>query len=154
MKNIDFVGRTFNRLTVLEKVSKNGEKSSRWKCLCECGNTTIVFKSNLQQETTVSCGCFRKENQPKYYSNLVKSKQRTHKEGTSLPMIIAGLPKNNTSGVKGVSWDKSKQKWLAQLKFKQKNIYLGRYSNKQDAINARKEAEEKYFKPILEKYKS
>ena len=41
-------------------------------------------------------------------------------------------------------------KWGLTLKG---NLLLDKsFKNKQDAINARKEAEEKYFKPILEKY--
>lgn len=39
------------------------------------------------------------------------------------------------------------------MTFKGKQFYLGHFTTKQDAINARKAAEEKYFKPILEKYK-
>lgn len=60
--------------------------------------------------------------------------------------------KNNTSGVKGVGWDSSRGKWRAQITFKGKNYGLGSYSTKEEAIRARKEAEEKLFKPILEKY--
>lgn len=51
----------------------------------------------------------------------------------------------NTSGVTGVSWDNAKQRWLAQIGINHKNIYLGRYVNFEDAVKARKEAEEKYF---------
>ena len=52
---------------------------------------------------------------------------------------------SNTSGVTGVTFDKNKNKWMAQIGYKGKNIYLGRYTNFEDAVNARKEAEEKYF---------
>lgn len=33
---------------------------------------------------------------------------------------------NNTSGFKGVTWCKQNETWIAQIKYKQKNIYLGR----------------------------
>lgn len=52
---------------------------------------------------------------------------------------------SNTSGVTGVTFDKSKNKWSAQIGYKGKNIYLGRFDFFEDAVKARKEAEEKYF---------
>ena len=63
------------------------------------------------------------------------------------------MNKNNKSGVKGVSWSKKTKKWEAHIKFKKKKIHLGLYDHKQDAIKARKLAEEKYFEPVLEKHK-
>lgn len=51
----------------------------------------------------------------------------------------------NTSGVIGVSWHKMSQKWMAGLKVNNKSIYLGIYTNKDDAIRARLNAEVKYF---------
>ena len=74
-------------------------------------------------------------------------------EGTDLGMISRDTPiRTNTSGVIGVCWDNVKNKWVAQIDFQGEHIYLGRFLNKEDAIKARKEAEEKLFKPILEKY--
>lgn len=51
----------------------------------------------------------------------------------------------NTSGVSGVTFDKQTGKWMASICFKNKNIKLGRFVNFEDAVKARKEAEEKYF---------
>ena len=53
--------------------------------------------------------------------------------------------KNNVSGVPGVRFNKSKKKWEADIQYKRKRIYLGSFMNKDDAIAARKSAEEKYF---------
>lgn len=55
------------------------------------------------------------------------------------------IPSNNTSGVKGVCWRKRNQKWRAYITVNHKRIELGDYINKEDAIEARKKAEEKYF---------
>lgn len=52
---------------------------------------------------------------------------------------------NNTSGVTGVVWVKSRNKWKSQIKVNGKLIFLGEYDKIEDAIKARKEAEEKYF---------
>ena len=51
----------------------------------------------------------------------------------------------NTSGVTGVSFDKSRGKWKASIMIDYKDIFLGRFSDKESAIQARKEAENKYF---------
>ena len=47
------------------------------------------------------------------------------------------INKNNTSGVTGVSFDRSNNKWTATLG----RLRLGAFENKQDAIRARKKAE-------------
>lgn len=47
---------------------------------------------------------------------------------------------------KGIDWDKNKQKWLARIKINYKQIHLGSYNFKKEALNARKQAEIKYFK--------
>lgn len=52
---------------------------------------------------------------------------------------------NSTSGVTGVSWNKSQEKWIAYITKSKKRIYLGSFLNLEDAIQVRKEAEEKYF---------
>ena len=54
--------------------------------------------------------------------------------------------KNNTSGYKGVYYNKKKKKWDAKITINQEDINLGRYANIEDAIEARRVAEEKYFK--------
>lgn len=53
---------------------------------------------------------------------------------------------NNTSGCIGVVWHKYANKWMARITVNNKDIYLGLFANKQDAIKARIEAEKKYFK--------
>lgn len=52
---------------------------------------------------------------------------------------------NNTSGFHGVSFNTKYNKWVAQLMFDGKHIWLGQFKNKQDAIKARKAGEDKYF---------
>lgn len=56
-----------------------------------------------------------------------------------------GLISTNISGVTGVGWNKQQQKWRATITKNYKRIHLGSYDNFEDAVKARKEAEEKYF---------
>lgn len=59
------------------------------------------------------------------------------------------LSKNNTSGVKGVT--RYRNKWHSQITVNGRNIHLGNYDTIEEAAEARKKAEEKYFKPLFEK---
>ena len=55
-------------------------------------------------------------------------------------------PRKHSSPCTGVSWHKVRQKWIAQIQINKKLKYLGIYDNLEDAIRARKKAEQKYFK--------
>jgi hypothetical protein len=43
---------------------------------------------------------------------------------------------NNTSGYRGVTWDKQRKKWKAQIVIKNKHIYLGIFHEKESAASA------------------
>ena len=51
----------------------------------------------------------------------------------------------NTSGYTGVCWSKTHNKWRAHIKLNGKQIFLGYHTDINNAINARRNAEEKYF---------
>ncbi len=53
-------------------------------------------------------------------------------------------PKNNTSGYKGVHWDKQRNRWIARIKVDYKEMYLGRFNNKIQAAFAYDEAAKKH----------
>ena len=52
----------------------------------------------------------------------------------------------NKSGVTGVYFDKSRNKWCARITYDFKSIFLGRFEDKKDAIKARLIGEKKFFK--------
>jgi hypothetical protein len=60
-------------------------------------------------------------------------------------MCNTSMKSNNKSGVVGVHFDKRFCKWVAQIGYKGKKIYLGSFLKFDDAVKVRKEAEEKYF---------
>lgn len=55
------------------------------------------------------------------------------------------IRKDNSSGVAGVNYNKNYDKWVARIGVDKKRIYLGCYDTFDEAVKARKEAEEKYF---------
>lgn len=56
-KFIDISGKRYNDLTVIERMKNANGGVVVWKCLCDCGNTTIVRGSNLKNGSVKSCGC-------------------------------------------------------------------------------------------------
>lgn len=53
--------------------------------------------------------------------------------------------KNSQSKIKGVYWSERLGKWYAKIHYNRKSIHLGVFENQNDAIKARKNAEQKYF---------
>lgn len=45
----------------------------------------------------------------------------------------------------GIIYDEDRKKWRARLKFKGKEVHLGRFETREEALNARKEGAIKYF---------
>lgn len=150
----DIIGKRFGRLTVIDYSPKSGYVV----CKCQCGNTKEIRATSLTKriQPTRSCGCIHKEMCSKIgrktiSKNARKSIETNMQYRTNFHVIESGEPPiNNTSGVKGVSWNKEKHKWDAYINVNKKRIYLGRFSFKEDAIAARKHAEEIYFKPLIE----
>lgn len=55
------------------------------------------------------------------------------------------LNKNNKTGETGVSWFKLRGKWRARIMINGKELHLGLFVNKKDAVRARRVAAKKYF---------
>lgn len=57
-----YVGKRFNRFTVLEFVRREGSTVYFFKCKCDCGTVGEYRIGSLVSKTgTVSCGCFTRE---------------------------------------------------------------------------------------------
>lgn len=131
----DYIGKRFGRLTVAGYAGKQAGMH-RWRCVCGCGRETVVGQTLLQTGKTKSCGCLQAES---CRDNLKLV------DGTSVTMLEARkgkLSANNTSGFTGVHWDRRREKWVAQIRFKGKLYRLGSYSDLRDAVRARRRGEE------------
>ena len=149
------LGKKFGRLTPIKRVNYD-QGYSRYLCRCDCGKEIEVLGSQLLAGYYTSCGCKRKEGYKgfdKIQHMGTEKLQSKRVEGTSLYGMTMKTPVTNTSGVKGVSYVERLKKYRAYINLGGKQKYLGVYDTLEEAATAREEAEEKYFKPILEKYK-
>ena len=152
LKSPNIVGKKYGRLTVVAKTDKSDSNGNRYyDCLCKCGNHKLVTAHDLNCGTVKSCGCLAIDSNLILGQKLGEATRKACIDGTNVNNLTSGKPKTNTSGTKGVTWDESRQKWVAQLCFKQKRYFLGRYSSYEDAVKARKAAEEKYYNPMINK---
>lgn len=104
-------------------------KHKLFHCSCSCGSEFDVSENSFP--IVQSCGCVRKT---------------SHQEGTDIYQILnRKISKNNTSGVKGVTWNSESGKWIAHIGFKGVRYYLGRYEEIADAAEARSQAEENLY---------
>lgn len=149
-KSPDLTGQVFGKLTVLSRSDKRNSRGARttpmWECECECG--AITYKAtdtlkNLDQSMCATCAAKFAAEKARESAGFVG--------GTQISRICNMEPTvANTSGCRGVYYDKRSNKYRARLKFKGKIMNFGSYTNFEDAVAARKEAEQEYFGAFLE----
>ena len=140
---MDLTGQRYGHLTVIEPAANIGTRTA-WKCLCDCGRETVAKSSYLRSGRTVSCGCVHAGGIGAFL---------TYVDGTCVEMLQAKkVRSNNTSGVTGVEWHKTKQRWQASICFKGKRRCLGYYTRFEDAVKARKQGEETLHDTFLREY--
>ena len=140
----DYVGKRFNHLTLIKNLNKLDRHNSKLALFkCDCGNEKeLVFTQVLNGEIT-SCSCKNKGKNSNLLLDSVKDKKiEFYKNKTQ---------KNNKTGYTGISYINGKYRVRIQINHNSKHI--GYFNTLEDAIIARKNAEKKYFDPILEKYK-
>lgn len=65
----DLTGQKFGRLLAVEKLSYYGPRNRTfYKCICDCGNETIVYTTRLSKGEIKSCGCL--------VSDIAKERQK------------------------------------------------------------------------------
>ena len=77
-------------------------------------------------------------------NRLYNLRPSTHQEN----MCNQGIYKNNTSGIKGVSWSKPQKKWWGQIQNNKKFYHLGFFDDKdkaESAVRAKREELHKEF---------
>lgn len=208
-KFIDLTGRKFGRISVVCRVEDRIKGRPSYRCLCECGNESVVSATALRTGKTISCGCYNKERRVSHglygtpeYKTLIRMIQRCeypnndnykHYGAKGIKVCLEwrhnpqkfledmgkqpskhhsidridtnkgyspdnckwsthteqnrnrNAQQKSVSGYSGVRFIKKVGKWEANIIVDRRSIYLGRYRDVEDAIQARKEAEQKYW---------
>jgi len=149
----NLIGRHFGKLEVIGHSDKRGSRGKRtvplWECRCECGAICYKATDTLTNPDLNMCN----ECVGKYATEKARAKAG-FVDGTQISKITSTeLISTNTSGCRGVYWDKNSGKWRARLKFKGKIMNFGSYKNFEDAVKARKEAEQLIYGEFLEQIK-
>lgn len=144
---LDLKGQRFGTLLALERIPGTKIKPAKWLCICDCGKTVHVPTSQLRAGHKKSCGCRMLDNRKHAAKEYI---QKDTINNTRVSALKSKLHKRNKSGIKGVRFNEQRNKWIAYIGFQGKQITLGYFNDKEEAIYARKIAEGKYHKPILE----
>ena len=140
-RKVDLTGQRFGRLTVLAPAENTGKRTA-WLCRCDCGREVVRKTVHLRGGHVGTCGC----------ESIAG--RLTLVEGTCPEMLMAKtVRKNNSSGITGVEWLKSAQRWRATICFQGRRLYLGKFVRFEDAVAARKSAEAKYHDAFVEQFK-
>lgn len=138
---VDLTGKKFNMLTVVKELGGN-----KLLCKCDCGKSKNINKGHLLNGDITSCGCVQK-------SRPAKAKEGYLVNNTYIATIRSGKPsKRSTTGIKGVYWSKTKNKYQAAIRCQGINHELGYFNTLAEAVAARIEAEATYFKPLIDDF--
>lgn len=145
-RRTDLAGQRFGRLTALRPAGNIGGRTV-WLCRCDCGREVAVKTARLRDGRAKTCGS------PDCRADGGIGRRLTYVDGTCVEMLRAKtVRRNNTSGVPGVEWVASRQRWRATICFQGRRRYLGRFVRFEDAVKARKDAEARLHDAFLERY--
>lgn len=127
-------------------LSNDGDK---FRCRCICGAERVIKHNILKNGRSLSCGCRRSDHQVQKQKEGRELGQKISREVQKygLSVMYAGFGrrknKNSGTGITGVSaWG---DKYRAYITVDRKQIHLGTFKKLEDAVKARRNAEEHYF---------
>lgn len=143
----NLVGQRFGKLLVTSRAYKIDDRGNvYWNVKCDCGTEKVLHTGDLRKRE--SCGCITRERMKeksatyqtyeKQKENAMKTCEKTIRDGCNYSLINGRMFKNNTSGHKGVFWDKNA--WRAVVGYKKKYYYLLRDKDINNCIAIREEA--------------
>lgn len=103
-----------------------------WNCICKHCGSSVILNSNLIDNQT-SCGCKRGATKD-YMDSIRDPDSRKSTKPTA----------RNSTGVRGVYYNKRKKNYQAFINVDKKTKYLGSSSSLEEAAKIRREAELKY----------
>lgn len=150
-REVDITGQKFGMLTAIKPTGEIKNHSRVWLWKCDCGNTVEATSDQVKYGDKRSCGCWNTQNKKKQAIKMQKNCGR--QDETSISQIKSTIiPKNNTSGYKGVSWHKGVGKWHASIGFQGKSYSLGYFDDPKEASEAYQKAREELHGEYLREH--
>lgn len=145
---LNLAGKKFGKLTAIQRAGATKDGLALWLCKCDCGGQIESTATSLKNGTTVSCGCLRPKQMENARKDLTENKTI---DGVIVPLLTKKVRSDSKTGQKGVHKrsKKGKEYFEVSISVKRKRIYVGTFKNIEDAIRARKMAEEKYHYPYI-----
>jgi hypothetical protein len=120
---------------------KNGKYAVRYKRLCDKDCASVIYMHDVVAARSGLIGKVDHINRNSLDNQRANFRLATNSQN----LANRGPQTNNTTGYKGVVWDRQRCRWIAQIKVRMKHIFLGRYDIKIEAAKAYNEAATKYF---------
>lgn len=142
-----YIGKSFNGVEVMAPYTGPKKKRGLYVIArCSCGTFFTTYMHSLLTGGTKTCGHNR-------IKCLEKGQGAIAFAGTSIPSITGtrALNKNNETGYTGIS-QMPNGRYRVALVLQRRQIHIGTFKNLQDAIDARKDAEKRYYSPIRDMY--
>lgn len=148
-----FVGKTYSYIKIVSYngIDKNNQIIMLTECL-NCGSMTTIPLARITNGQAKRCA-----------NCNINNLKRGHEiskiasvDGTNVLTIDGrrSVNKNSSTGETGVSYSHKTGKYRAYINFKRKPYHLGLYEKKEDAVNARKEAEKNIYGNFINRYRN
>lgn len=129
----DITGQRFGQLTALNPTEKRIGGSVVWNCKCDCGKLCEASYNELKAGNQRSCGCLRNILQPPPAFQWESMTEEIYRQRR--------VRSDNTTGYTGVQKTRNGN-WHAFITVNKQTYHLGTYSEIQQAVLARRKAEE------------
>ena len=137
----DLVGSRFGKLVVEAPGEPSAAGGRRWLCRCDCGAITYKATDTLTNADVSMC----KDCAAAYGTSKAREKAG-YVGGTQLAKIQEKpIESSNQTGFRGVYRNSRTGRYPVRIRFQKKLYHIGYFDNLDDAIEARRKAEGKFF---------
>ena len=146
-------GERYGSLIALRPMNKMGLAKERyvifWLCRCDCGREIVVSDKALQNGSIRSCGCI--EGSVSLNVLVGNPKDSCWKEFPQDFIVgpVYGRKTSRISFADAVGIQRRGRKYIATLELDGANVELGAYTTVDDAVEARRNAQEMYVRHVL-----
>lgn len=148
-RRADITGQVRGHLTAIAPTDDRRGGHTIWMWRCNCGQIVRKTPQMVGDHKSTMCpDCARRLKKHQAYDmGACVEKDEYGRSVKQVKAIIAGKPtRQNSSGVRGVSWHRGSQKWCARITDgKGGTRTIGYYSTIEEAAKARSEAVARYY---------